>query len=215
MAFVDNKAEILVTLFSHSIISPSTKSEVSGLAGPAAGHLARQWTELIAERFMSWCADQEIACATFNPGSRIRTPSSSGSIGRIVPGAECLCVRSLDQVPEISAEGLQVSMKNGPNDALAGLPPYVSGPTSSQKFSFRSVSLTGSLRGYFTTKRACDECLKNPPTYFLGSRSMSGAIHVERLLEMIDMASTMKMVAKEIILTGKWKKNRRRRFLLN
>ena len=40
--------------------------------------------ELIADRFMTWCAERRIELRYIQPGNRIRTPSLNDSIGLIV-----------------------------------------------------------------------------------------------------------------------------------
>jgi putative transposase len=80
--------------------------------------------ELIADRFMTWCAARGIELRYILPGK----PDQNAFIERFnrTYRTEVLnaCVfESLDQVRELSAEWLQSYNEERPHDALAGLPP--------------------------------------------------------------------------------------------
>ena len=80
--------------------------------------------ELIAERFMSWCAERGIALRYIQPGK----PDQNAFIERFnrtyrTEVLNAYVFESLDQVREISAEWLQSYNEERPHDALAGLPP--------------------------------------------------------------------------------------------
>lgn len=80
--------------------------------------------ELIAEHFMTWCADQGIDLRYIQPGK----PDQNAFIERFnrTSRTEVLnayVFESLDQVREISAEWLQSDNEERPHEALAGLPP--------------------------------------------------------------------------------------------
>lgn len=80
--------------------------------------------ELIADRFMTWCADRGIELRYIQPGK----PDQNAFIERFnrTYRTEVLNVyvfESLDQVREISAEWLRSYNEERPHDALAGVPP--------------------------------------------------------------------------------------------
>lgn len=80
--------------------------------------------ELIAERFMTWCAERAIALWYIQPGK----PDQNAFIERFnrtyrTEVLNAYVFESLDQVREISAEWLQSYNEERPHDALAGLPP--------------------------------------------------------------------------------------------
>lgn len=80
--------------------------------------------ELIAERFMSWCAERAIELRYIQPGK----PDQNAFIERFnrtyrTEVLNAYVFESLDQVREISAEWLQSYNEERPHDALAGLPP--------------------------------------------------------------------------------------------
>ena len=80
--------------------------------------------ELIAERFMSWCAERGIELRYIQPGK----PDQNAFIERFnrtyrTEVLNAYVFESLDQVREISAEWLQSYNEERPHDALAGLPP--------------------------------------------------------------------------------------------
>jgi putative transposase len=80
--------------------------------------------ELIADRFMSWCAEHAIELRYIQPGK----PDQNAFIERFnrtyrTEVLNAYVFESLDQVREISAEWLQSYNEERPHDALAGLPP--------------------------------------------------------------------------------------------
>jgi putative transposase len=80
--------------------------------------------ELLADRFVTWCADRRIELRYIQPGK----PAQNGFIERFnrTYRTEVLSAsvfESLDQVREISAEWLLTYNEARPHDALAGLPP--------------------------------------------------------------------------------------------
>lgn len=80
--------------------------------------------ELIAERFMTWCAERGIALRYIQPGK----PAQNGFIERFnrtyrTEVLNAYVFESLDQVREISADWLLSYNEERPHDALAGLPP--------------------------------------------------------------------------------------------
>ena len=82
--------------------------------------------ELIAERFMTWCADRGIELRYIQPGK----PAQNAFIERFnrtyrTEVLNAYVFESLEQVREISAEWLQSYNEERPHDALAGLPPAV------------------------------------------------------------------------------------------
>ena len=85
--------------------------------------------ELIAERFMTWCADRGIELRYIQPGK----PDQNAFIERFnrtyrTEVLNAYVFESLDQVREITAEWLQSYNEERPHDALAGLPPTLIGP---------------------------------------------------------------------------------------
>jgi putative transposase len=80
--------------------------------------------ELIAERFMSWCAERGIELRYIQPGK----PDQNAFIERFnrtyrTEVLNAYVCESLDQIRELSAEWLQSYNEERPHDALAGLPP--------------------------------------------------------------------------------------------
>lgn len=80
--------------------------------------------ELIAERFMAWCAERGIELRYIQPGK----PDQNAFIERFnctyrTEVLNAYVFESLDQVREITAEWLQSYNEERPHDALAGLPP--------------------------------------------------------------------------------------------
>jgi putative transposase len=80
--------------------------------------------ELIAERFMTWCAERGIELRYIQPGK----PDQNAFIERFnrtyrTEVLNAYVFESLDQVREISAEWWQSDNEGRPHDALAGLPP--------------------------------------------------------------------------------------------
>ena len=80
--------------------------------------------ELMAERFMSWCAERAIALRYIQPGK----PDQNAFIERYnrtyrTEVLNAYVFESLDQVREISAEWLQSYNEERPHEALAGVPP--------------------------------------------------------------------------------------------
>ena len=80
--------------------------------------------ELIAERFMTWCAERGIELRYIQPGK----PDQNAFIERFnrtyrTEVLNAYVFESLDQVREISAEWLQRYNEERPHEALAGLPP--------------------------------------------------------------------------------------------
>ena len=80
--------------------------------------------ELIAERFMRWCAERGIELRYIQPGK----PDQNAYIERFnrtyrTEVLSAYVFESLEQVREISAEWLQSYNEERPHDALAGLPP--------------------------------------------------------------------------------------------
>jgi len=80
--------------------------------------------DLIAERFMAWCAERGIELRDSQPGK----PDQNACIERLnrTDRTEVLnayVFESLEQVPELSAEWLQSDNEDRPHEALAGLPP--------------------------------------------------------------------------------------------
>jgi putative transposase len=94
--------------------------------------------ELIAERFMAWCAERRIMLRYIQPGK----PAQNGFIERFnrtyrTEVLNAYVFESLEQVREISAEWLQSYNEERPHDALAGLPPALyRAQLENQKFSF-------------------------------------------------------------------------------
>ena len=82
--------------------------------------------ELIADRFLSWCADRGIALRYIQPGK----PAQNGFVERFnrtyrPEVLNAYVFESLDQVREIRTEWLQSYNEERPHDALAGLPPAI------------------------------------------------------------------------------------------
>jgi putative transposase len=82
--------------------------------------------ELIAERFLTWCAERGIALRYIQPGK----PDQKAFIERFnrtyrTEVLNAYVFASLEQVREISAEWLQSYNEERPHDALAGLPPVL------------------------------------------------------------------------------------------
>ena len=80
--------------------------------------------ELLADRFVAWCADRGIELRYIQPGK----PAQNGYIERFnrtyrTEVLSAYVFESLDQVREISAEWLLTYNEVRPHDALAGLPP--------------------------------------------------------------------------------------------
>lgn len=80
--------------------------------------------ELIADRFMTWCAERGIELRYIQPGK----PEQNAFIERFnrtyrTEVLNAYVFESLDQVREISADWLQSYNEERPHDALAGLPP--------------------------------------------------------------------------------------------
>jgi putative transposase len=80
--------------------------------------------ELIAERFMTWCAERGIELRYIQPGK----PDQNALIERFnrtyrTEVLNAYVFESWEQVREISAEWLQSYNEERPHDALAGLPP--------------------------------------------------------------------------------------------
>ena len=80
--------------------------------------------ELIAERFMTWCAERGIELRYIQPGK----PDHNAFIERFnrtyrTEVLNAYVFESLDQVQEITAEWLQSYNEERPHDAVAGLPP--------------------------------------------------------------------------------------------
>lgn len=80
--------------------------------------------ELMAERFITWCAERGIELRYIQPGK----PDQNAFIERFnrtyrTEVLNAYVFESLDQVREISAEWLQCYNEQRPHDALAGLPP--------------------------------------------------------------------------------------------
>jgi putative transposase len=80
--------------------------------------------ELIAERFITWCAEREIELRYIQPGK----PDQNAFIERFnrtyrTEVLNAYVFESLEQVREITAEWLQSYNEERPHDALAGLPP--------------------------------------------------------------------------------------------
>lgn len=80
--------------------------------------------ELMAERFMSWCAERAIELRYIQPGK----PDQNAFIERFnrtyrTEVLNAYVFESLDQVREMSADWLQSYNEERPHDALAGLPP--------------------------------------------------------------------------------------------
>ena len=80
--------------------------------------------ELIAERFMAWCAERGIELRYIQPGK----PDQNAFIERFnrtyrTEVLNAYVFESLDHLREISAEWLQSYNEERPHDALAGLPP--------------------------------------------------------------------------------------------
>ena len=79
--------------------------------------------ELMADRFMTWCAEHAIELQYIQPGK----PDQNAFIERFnrtyrTEVLNAYVFESLDQVREISAEWLQSYNEERPHDALAGLP---------------------------------------------------------------------------------------------
>lgn len=82
--------------------------------------------ELIADRFMTWCAERGIELRHIQPGK----PEQNAFIERFnrtyrTEVLNAYVFESLDQVREISAAWLQTYNEERPHDALAGLPPAI------------------------------------------------------------------------------------------
>ena len=80
--------------------------------------------ELVAERFMTWCAERGIELWYIQPGK----PDQNAFIERFnrtyrTEVLSAYVFESLEQVREITAEWLQSYNEERPHDALAGLPP--------------------------------------------------------------------------------------------
>lgn len=80
--------------------------------------------ELLADRFVTWCAERGIALRYIQPGK----PDQNAFIERFnrtyrTEVLNAYVFESLEQVREISAEWLQSYNEERPHDALAGLPP--------------------------------------------------------------------------------------------
>jgi putative transposase len=80
--------------------------------------------ELIADRFMAWCADRGIELRYIQPGK----PVQNAFIERFnrtywTEVLNAYVFESLDQVREISAEWIQSYNEARPHDALDGIPP--------------------------------------------------------------------------------------------
>ncbi|BCA54081.1 hypothetical protein W02_12210 [Nitrospira sp. KM1] len=80
--------------------------------------------ELIAERFMTWCAERGIELRYIQPGK----PDQNAFIERFnrtyrTEVLNAYVFESLDQIQEITAAWLQSYNEERPHDALAGLPP--------------------------------------------------------------------------------------------
>ncbi|MBK9306039.1 MAG: transposase [Nitrospira sp.] len=80
--------------------------------------------ELVADRFVAWCADRGIELRYIQPGK----PAQNGFIERFnrtyrTEVLNAYVFESLDQVREISADWLLTYNEVRPHDALAGLPP--------------------------------------------------------------------------------------------
>jgi len=80
--------------------------------------------ELLADRFITWCAERGIELRYIQPGK----PDQNAFIERFnrtyrTEVLNAYVFESLDQVREISAEWLQSYNEERPHDALAGLPP--------------------------------------------------------------------------------------------
>lgn len=80
--------------------------------------------ELLADRFITWCADRGIELRYIQPGK----PDQNAFIERFnrtyrTEVLNAYVFESLEQVREISAEWLQSYNEERPHDALAGLPP--------------------------------------------------------------------------------------------
>jgi putative transposase len=107
--------------------------------------------ELLADRFITWCAERGIELRYIQPGK----PDQNAFIERFnrTYRAEVLNAyvsESLDQGREISAAWLQSDNEDRPHDALSQLATrHVPGSTGSQKFSIATISLTGSLQFSF------------------------------------------------------------------
>ena len=80
--------------------------------------------ELVAERFMTWCAERGIELWYIQPGK----PDQNAFIERFnrtyrTEVLSAYVFESLEQVREITADWLQSYNEERPHDALAGLPP--------------------------------------------------------------------------------------------
>ena len=80
--------------------------------------------ELIADRFMTWCAERGIELRYIQPDK----PDQNAFIERFnrtyrIEVLNAYVFESLDQVREMSADWLQSYNEERPHDALAGLPP--------------------------------------------------------------------------------------------
>lgn len=80
--------------------------------------------ELLADRFVTWCAERGIELRYIQPGK----PAQNGFIERFnrtyrTEVLNAYVFESLDQVREISAEWLLTYNEVRPHDALAGVPP--------------------------------------------------------------------------------------------
>jgi putative transposase len=82
--------------------------------------------ELLADRFVTWCAERTIELRYIQPGK----PDQNAFIERFnrtyrTEVLNAYVFESLDQVREISAEWVQSYNEERPHDALAGLPPVM------------------------------------------------------------------------------------------
>jgi putative transposase len=82
--------------------------------------------EFLADRFASWGADRGIALRSSQPGK----PNQNAFIERFNrtfrhAGLDAYVFESLDQVREISAQGMQEYTEERPHDALARVPPAI------------------------------------------------------------------------------------------
>ncbi len=84
--------------------------------------------ELVADRFMSWCADRGIELRYIQPGKPEQNAFLEGFNRTYrTEGLNAYVFESLEQVREISAEGLLSYNEDRPHDALDGIPPAVYG----------------------------------------------------------------------------------------
>ena len=82
--------------------------------------------ELLADRFITWCAERGIELRYIQPGK----PDQNAFIERFnrtyrTEVLNAYVFESLDQVREISAEWLQSYNEERPHDTLGGIPPTV------------------------------------------------------------------------------------------